>query len=162
MGPDQSAYRSELAGMLACITILHSLASQHNLSPNLTLQCDCETALNRTFILSASASLSDKSHDLISLRHQQLRARPIQWTYSHIKGHQNDTTLFQDLTRPSQLNVIVDQMAKQFLAQAIHLPRHSITSQHFWAIWLDNSRLINDVYTSHTTESTSHLRNNTG
>jgi hypothetical protein len=42
---DQSAYRSELAGLLAALTVINALASFHNISSALSIYCDCETGL---------------------------------------------------------------------------------------------------------------------
>ena len=36
-------------------------------------------------------------------------------TCTHVKGHQDAEQEFDDLDRPSQLNVIMDDSAKQFL-----------------------------------------------
>jgi hypothetical protein len=48
----------------------------------------------------------------------------VTWKWKHIKGHQDDTVSFAQLDRPSQLNVMVDFIAKDFLKTAMATPRH--------------------------------------
>jgi hypothetical protein len=46
---EQSAYRSELAGLLAALTVINSLATFHNISSALSIHCNCETGLHKAF-----------------------------------------------------------------------------------------------------------------
>ncbi len=46
---DLSAYRCELVGILAAITVINAIAFSHDLSAALTLHCDCETGIDKAF-----------------------------------------------------------------------------------------------------------------
>jgi hypothetical protein len=62
---DQSAYRSELAGILAAISVINALAKFHNISTNITIHCDCQKGLDKVFNLSSMPNLNDASYDLL-------------------------------------------------------------------------------------------------
>jgi hypothetical protein len=127
----QSAYRSELAGILAAVSIINELAKFHSVNTSITLLCDCEKGLEKAFSKN-SLALQDSSYDLLQAIHYKLEHSSIQWTGAHIKGHQDDGTPFKLLDRPSQLNVLVDQMAKGFLKLAASLPRHYEVWSNSW------------------------------
>jgi hypothetical protein len=64
----QSAYRSELAGILAAITVINALASFHNIHSSITILCDCEKGLEKTFS-NRTLSLQDSCYDLLQAIH---------------------------------------------------------------------------------------------
>jgi hypothetical protein len=45
----QSAYRSELAGILAAVSVISALAKFHSVNTAITLLCDCEKGLEKAF-----------------------------------------------------------------------------------------------------------------
>jgi hypothetical protein len=110
-----SAYRCELAGILAAITVINEIALSHDLSASLTLFCDCESGIDKAFF-NFKPTLHDASHDLLKAIHYKRSKTRITWTGAHVSGHQDEIMDFEQLDRPSQLNVIVDQMAKDFLS----------------------------------------------
>jgi hypothetical protein len=83
----QSTYRSELAGILATITVLNTLLSFHKITSTLTLRCDCETGLRKAFDLSHKPTLQDSCYDLLQAIHYELSHTNITWQSMHIKGH---------------------------------------------------------------------------
>jgi hypothetical protein len=50
-------------------------------------------------------------------------ASPLHWKFTHILGHQDDYTHFDDLPRLAQLNVLIDNMAKNKLHAMLNRPR---------------------------------------
>jgi hypothetical protein len=62
---DQSAYRSELAGILAAIKVINALASFHNLKTSLTVHCDCDSGLKNVFHELRPIHTQDSSHNLL-------------------------------------------------------------------------------------------------
>jgi hypothetical protein len=145
----QSAYRSELAGILAAITVINALASFHNIHSSITILCDCEKGLEKAFS-NRTLSLQDSCYELLQAIHYELKNSLIQWTGSHIKGHQDDRTPFKLLDRPSQINVIVDLWAKDFYLQAKSLPRHYEVWSNSWYLSVNNlplrHNLDNEIY----------------
>jgi hypothetical protein len=127
---DQSAYRSELAGILAAMTVINALTSFHRVSGTITVHCDCETGIEKAFSHFRNTNLHDASHDLLKAIHHEISNSQIRWSGAHIKGHQDDTVPFEQLDRPSQLNVLVDQMAKDLLPIATKSQRQCIVRSY--------------------------------
>jgi hypothetical protein len=46
---DHLAYRSELAGIRAAMTVINSFTSFHGISSLITIHCDCQTAIEKAF-----------------------------------------------------------------------------------------------------------------
>jgi hypothetical protein len=141
---DLSAYRCKLAGILAAITVTNTLARFHAIKTELTIQCDCISGLEKAFGHSAP-SLQDPSHDLMKAIHDEIKNLLIKWKWQHIKGHQDDTTPFNDLDRPSQLNVLVDCMAKEVITIAMDSPRHYDLCSNSWSLKLGNIPNITNI-----------------
>jgi hypothetical protein len=96
---DQSTYHSELAGILAAIlTVVNTLASFHNLSPSITLQCNCKKGVAKAFNFLLPATLQDSSKDLLKAIHYELSHSPVCWKGVNIEVHQDDTVSFNNLT----------------------------------------------------------------
>jgi hypothetical protein len=90
-------------------------------------------------------SLHDSCHDLLHAIHHEIKSYKTQWLGKHIKGHQDNDKPFNDLDRQSQLNVIVDCLAKEFLPTAAALPRHYEVSSPAWTIKLGNIPLLHHI-----------------
>jgi hypothetical protein len=141
---DISAYRSELSGILAAITVINALMKSHNIVTKVMLRCDCEKGVEKAFD-TVLPTLVDKSNDLLKAIHHKVRNCNIQWSGTHIRGHQDDTVPFNELDRPSQLNVIVDRMAKEFSSSIDITKRHSDVYSPSWTIKLGNIPLIHNI-----------------
>jgi hypothetical protein len=142
---DQSAYRSELAGILAAISVINALAKFHHISTNITIHCDCQKGLDKAFNLSSTPNLNDASHDFLQAIQYEIKNTSIGWQGSHIKGHQDVQFSFEQLDRISQLNIQVDRMAKEFVKTAIILPRHFDVTTPAWKIKLHNFTIIANI-----------------
>ncbi len=142
---DQSAYRSELAGMLSAITVINALTAYHNLTGTATLLSNCETGLHKAFNISKPAKLQDSCHDIIRALQHELTRTQMCWKGKHIKGHQDDSVPFKELDRPSQLNVIVDQMAKNHLSDTAMLYNDDTVRSTAWTIHVGSKVLIHDI-----------------
>jgi hypothetical protein len=116
---DLSDYRSELAGILAAMTVINSLACFHGISSSITIHCDCQTAIAKAFDSLTTIKLHDVSHDLLKATQHEKTSSQIRWSGKHIPGHQDAIIPFAQLDRLSQLNVLADQMAKEMIQTAI-------------------------------------------
>jgi hypothetical protein len=63
----------------------------------------------------------------------------------HIKGHMDDTINYNDLDRPSQLNVIVDHIAKAFLHDPTVVPNHQQVHSPAWSLLIHDTPLLTDI-----------------
>jgi hypothetical protein len=112
----QSAYRSELAGILAALSVINTLAAFHDITATITLLCDSSTGIEKAF-QDYKPTIWDASYDLLQAIHHERNNSTILWKGWHVKGHQDDNTSFELLPRPSQLNILADHMAKAFYPQ---------------------------------------------
>lgn len=142
---DQSAYRSELVGILAAVSVVNALASFHQITAKITIHCNCQTGIVKALNLKNKPSLGDASFDLLQAIQHEIKNSPISWQGRYIKGHQAEYSSFEKLDRPSQLNVLVDHMAKEFLNTATILPRHYYITTQEWSLKLDSVPLIHDI-----------------
>jgi hypothetical protein len=69
----------------------------------------------------------------------------IRWSGEHIKGHQDEDIPFEQLSWPSQLNVIVDQIAKDFLSTMNESTRHYSVDYNAWSIWVGPNTIVKDI-----------------
>jgi hypothetical protein len=72
-----SAYRSELSGMLAAITVINALAKHHNIFAKVKLRCNCKKGLKKAFD-TVYPTLTDKSNDLLKVIHHEVHNGNIQ------------------------------------------------------------------------------------
>ena len=116
----QNSYRSELFGILAILTSINNLCEEYGLTNGcLKLYCDGESALKR--IQNSELNVSNKSQhfDVINSILCLLHRLPVQVELHHVVAHQDKYMPYRSLDRPSQLNVMVDSMAKRAVTQAI-------------------------------------------
>jgi hypothetical protein len=66
---DQSAYCSELAGILATVTAINFITTYYNVTGTITLHCDCEKGIEKAFNLNRIPTLQDSSHDILKAIH---------------------------------------------------------------------------------------------
>ena len=120
-GTIQNSYRSELFGILGILVCINKLCIKHRVrSGGLTLYCDGESAVKR--IKYSQSPVSNNSHhfDVINSIQSILQEIPVTVHLKHIKGHQDKYMPYSNLDRPSQLNVLVDSMAKRAATDAIN------------------------------------------
>jgi hypothetical protein len=101
-----------------CIT--HAFCITYEIkSGHLSLSCDNDGALWRTAMQVPKVSHRQKHSDILRAIHYLKPLIPVSWTFSEVKGHQDDFIQYDDLDRISQLNVMCDSEAKRFLVAAI-------------------------------------------
>jgi hypothetical protein len=137
----QSAYQSKLSGILTAVSVINALANFHNITTAITLHCDCETGIKKSFNKSPP-SLQDSSYDLLKVIHHKITNTNIQWAGAHIKGHQDDSIPYHLLDRTSQINILTDQMAREHLRYAKTVPRHCSVCSQSWSLQLEGIPLI--------------------
>jgi hypothetical protein len=111
------SYRGELVGLKAIHLILLAI---NEVNPGLTgsvhIYSDCMGALEKVKSLLPSRVPSSLAH-LDSLKNILVNFSNVSFEqlYSHVLAHQDDKVDYSNLSRPSQLNVIIDYNAKQGL-----------------------------------------------
>ena len=111
---DQSAYRSELAGVIGILSALSVLVHQHTItSGSVTIALDGESALKEA---SGSWHLKiDQPHfDYLQEARNRIATLPISITWRWVKGHQREKGI-QNLDWWAVTNDYVDSKAKAFI-----------------------------------------------
>jgi hypothetical protein len=128
----QSAYRSELTGILAILEKLRILCNNHDITAGqITIFCDGVSALTQSLSSNYISQSPNFLHsDILSTSTKILHNLPIQVHSSHVKGHQDDKTSFDQLDRPSQLNTKMDLLAKETATRQHHNYNNDYNSHH--------------------------------
>ncbi len=83
---EQSAYRSELAGLLAAVTIVDELSSFNNIiAGKVTVGCDNISALDLAFDTDYILSTTMADHDILLAIRNILSSSKVEWHTEHIK-----------------------------------------------------------------------------
>ena len=115
----QSAYRSELLGLLANLEMINILSKKFDItSEGCTIACNSLSALKKALDKERNWRTSKQLHaDILSATTSILQEYPIEFSPMHVKGHQDEVLPYNMLTRPAQLNVICDYNAKDAMKQ---------------------------------------------
>jgi hypothetical protein len=109
------SYRWELCGLLAIHLILLVVnETDPGLRGSVHIYSDCLLALNKINSLPSSRIPTSWAHSNI-LKTIMLNCEKLSFNvhYSHVKAHQDDSAKFAELSRPSQLNCMMDYQAKE-------------------------------------------------
>ena len=143
---DQSAFRSELAGIYGIITATNALCAFHNITGGgITVACDGESALDYVFDWEKKWLKSSTPHsDLIAASRQLIEDSPVQWKFRHVYGHQDD--FVGPLDRWATLNVEMDGLAKEHWARSVALGRPSSRIHaEPWSVWFQDTKLVSPI-----------------
>jgi hypothetical protein len=87
---NQSAFRSELAGLYLMLTIVHLLVEYYDVqSGTVELTCDGIQALEYVFDMDKSVTAANNSYDLIMAMRNMIAESRIIWKRRHVEGHQD-------------------------------------------------------------------------
>ncbi len=122
-----NAYRGELLGLMAIHLLLVSINRMHaSLSGSVKVVSDCLGAL-RCMVDLPPYRIPSRCRHLDILKNILVNCRDLTFNvhYSHVRAHQDDNTLFNKLSRNSQLNCICDHLPKQCISDGEFKPRGS-------------------------------------
>jgi hypothetical protein len=125
---EQSAYRSELAGVSGSLSLIVAICMVHDIHTGLiTIGLDGKQAMiaaSEDWPLSPARPV----YDLLTDIGAKVRGLPIKIHWKWIKGHQDDGPSHASLDEWAQANVYMDSMAKaywNYLNDTGHCPSHS-------------------------------------
>ena len=151
---DQSAYRSEIAGLYAMVLVVEMIKEVWGLTEGgILIGCDGKDALNQSLNVQEIFTVCQQQQfDLLSGIQGYIRASPITYLPYHIMGHQDNTKDLKDLDRLAVLNVEVDWYAKDFwaekYAQPIHKQRRNVmykVPMGMWKVSFLGTRVVNKL-----------------
>ena len=104
-------------GILAIVDYIASFCQLHNITEGMiTIVCDGKSVIDILQYKSVDTiSPNSKHSDVTSAVIKTISMLPIDLKFQHVKGHQDDELEFCDLSRLSQLNVLMDIDAKYVL-----------------------------------------------
>ena len=119
--PAASSYRAEALGLYSIHAFIHAISEHYNLQSGFPeIYCDNDAALKeaqkRRKRIVTSAACADIFR---GIRKMATQLSSFQWSYTWVKAHMDDVLDWQELTRPQQLNVMCDSLAKQVAEEAI-------------------------------------------
>mgnify|MGYP003460263465 FL=1 len=152
-GPEdwQSAYRSELCGLLGSIYFATTLAKHKGITTGkIRVGCDGLSAIQQLREYKVTQTPMRKHFDLISAIRRLMRDSPIEIELFHIKGHQDDVA-FNVLDRFETLNVVMDSQAKAHWTMVqdddADFARHERIPGEGWPLWLGFEKSTGEIRT---------------
>ena len=140
---DQSAYRSELWGLLRMIQKIYSLCLYHDIQEGaITIACDNTSALELSTSTSIPLSITKSNNDILCAIWHVLSKTPVSWHTVHVRGHQDETG--KALTWLETLNCEMDNKAKQAL-QNHQVVQDPTLAGEPWSIWIGEEKITNNV-----------------
>ena len=116
----QCPHRSELGGLIGAIRHITTLCNQHNITDGtVEIACDGMEAYKIASRFEWKHITNMGHYDMASCLHQLLRRSTLQWTFRHVKGHQDDNKATADIDIWGQLNMVADAYAKVALWRKI-------------------------------------------
>ena len=143
-----NAYRSELAGLYASLATVLAVCTLYEIETgSLRVCCDNERALFLSSSTTQRVSPRRRHSDILRAIRVVRGAIPLSLTFDHVRGHQDDRVMYQDLDLASQLNVDCDLLAKSFLqaAWASNQSAPQVLPHEYIAIFVDGEKVCGDV-----------------
>jgi hypothetical protein len=143
---DHSSYRSELAGILAIMTITNKLCDFYDIdNGSVEIACDGRSALDKAFSHTSSIRMEDSHHDILGAIRYQWAQSKILWKARHVYGHQDEVTPATQLDRWATLNIEMDELAKLHMHEAIRRPRHYLIEHEPWSLWFGGKKITKNL-----------------
>ena len=155
-----TSYRAEMMSIIAGLTLLDLILRAAGISKaKVVLHTDSETSIlvtKNSRLNTLHYALTNDIDVALQLRHEWTTI-PQQFSLQHVKGHQDKNTKFKDLSIPSQLNVLMDEMSKDIVDKTFNdsnvilpLPAQQIYFDHSQPIVQD---ITNVLISSHQNKS---------
>jgi hypothetical protein len=138
---DQSAYRSELAGLFGIVMLVNLLSKWAGiLGGVIEVRCDGLSTLNKAFD-TWPLDPDDPHFDMLNSLRTMITESPITWTTRHVDGHQDDD-INATLDWWARQNTQMDNLAKVFWMNHSHSApvQYSISHEGF-QVWLGDHKL---------------------
>ena len=133
---DQSAYRSELTGLLALLVMTGEICKHHDIMEgSITIGCDGLSALEQTSGEEDIIPLRASDYDILWVIRKRLQTLPIHVNFRHVRGHQDNKKPVDCLDRWERLNVEMDALAKHALIHFSNHPTHNLIEGEPWSVW---------------------------
>jgi hypothetical protein len=146
---DQSAHRSELAGLFGIMIVCKLLCQVFKLSDGfIEIACDGLAAGQHALVYGSSPSPTQDHFEMISAIKTMKQALPITSLYHHIEGHQKEKYPRRKLDKWAILNDKMDSLAKAFWTtqerRAHHSPQQDVAFNE-WTIRINDKKICKNL-----------------
>ena len=141
-----NAYRSELVGLYASLALVLAITKFHTITEgSLLAGCDNETGLYLSSLINDRVPPKQKHSDVLrAIRHVR-RQLTITIKFQHISAHQDDTVMYHNLDRSSQLNVDCDLLAKAGVRRFLNEHTQDTLPHELVVIHVNNKKITGDI-----------------
>jgi hypothetical protein len=147
---DQGSFRSELSGIFGLVIMVNVICKVHNITYGaIECGCDGQVVLNKLSNLENAIDLNGKQFDLLSATRSALLASPVNWSFRHVKGHQ-DEDLEAVLDRWAILNIQMDNLAKAYWQEQAPKPQPDLQllEGEYWPVFLNGRKTQSSLCTT--------------
>ena len=126
--------RAEILGILACVTFLQWISLRENIRhKTIVIYTDSEAAIACSTMggLSSTKYALHTDIDVILELQAQLKSSVHNIILTHVEGHQDKSTSFDQLSPEAKLNVLMDKSVGLFIESSPSRYRHSTDAPHF-------------------------------
>ena len=140
---DQNSFRAELAGILALVLIINYICKEHEItSGEITLGCDCKSALRYCFSDKRLAPCTTPCYDIIRRICQGMARSPINWKQRHVQGHQDDHKNYDQLDTWGKANCRAHNLAAKFMASHPGYINKSFEADDGWTVKINGDNVV--------------------
>lgn len=143
----QCAYRSELAGILGVLALLHVLCQLENIhTGSITIACDNQTAGRLGLESTEMADPQSDHYDLLRLIFNTRQNLPLRVNYRYVEAHQLTKYPTRELDRWGWWNEAMDLHAKWFLDNTMGQARPELRNQDRpWTAVIDKQLVVKNM-----------------
>jgi hypothetical protein len=145
MKTDQSAYRSELAGIYGIACTIWLLEKEYGAIGKVTAACDGISALRQVAKPFDFIDPNLPQYDLILATRNIIRKTTWEWSWVHVKGHQDDLTPLGQLDIFGQLNVKMDAKAKEHWTRTVGTTNQSRLLGEPWPLYVGGIKVTSNL-----------------
>ena len=141
----QSAYRSELTGILALVRAVNaaSLGAEPG-QGHVEVGCDCLSAITVVTQEWEPRPTSTLQGDLVYSIQREIEQSPVGWRFRHVRGHQDDGSGLLELDGWARMNIDMDAAAKEAWEETKQLPKKRDGAVP-WRIEIGTEHIVNGV-----------------
>lgn len=121
-------HRGELSGLLGRVNDINDLCLTHNINAGkATLHCDGLGAVSIASYLKDKLSPSNAHNDIIHSLFRAIQLSPLDWSFYHVYGHQDNSLSMSDMSDMSDISDISDTVSKSFDHKLVAYETSNIT-----------------------------------
>jgi hypothetical protein len=144
----QSAYRSELGGILGILVLLDLLQQHYALTIHqFIITCNCNSAGLESLTFHRPPTANNDNYDLLTEAYWLKTQPTLDVVFRWVEGHQAERHDNQQLDKHGLLNDTMDKLANQYREEAKdrNSSPQQIVSDHEWSVWINNRKIMGDT-----------------